>query len=181
MQARGGEAVKRIPALVITGPVGAGKSTTMAAISEELDRRSVSHVAFDMDYLRWLHPSPDGDPFAAKVGYRNLAAIWLNMQVVPLRCVLIADVVESRSQFGDYLAAMPDTDVTVVRLNVPMSVILKRLEGRETDHTIEWYRHRAPELQRIMEREQVADIVIDTGERSATDVAVEILQRTGVV
>jgi ribose 1,5-bisphosphokinase PhnN len=173
--------VKRIPALVITGPVGAGKSTTVAAMSEELDRRAVPHVVFDMDYLRWLHPNPDGDPFAAQVGYRNLAATWPNMQVVPLQCVLLADVVESRAQVDAYAAAMPGTDVRVVRLDVPMPVIMDRLEGRETEQTIAWHRNRAPELQGIMVREQVADIVIDVGERTAADVALEILHRTGAV
>lgn len=172
---------ERIPALVITGPVGAGKSTVVTAISQLFDHQGIAHVAFDMDYLRWVHPHPAGDPFAAQLGYRNLASIWPNVQIVSPRCVLLADVVEHRSQVRDYATAMPGTDVVVVRLHVPMPVILERLAGRENENTIAWYRQRAPELQAIMEREQVADIVIDVGHRSPEDVAAEILQRTGMI
>lgn len=172
--------MSRIPALIITGPVGSGKSTVSAEMSEVLARSGMPHVLFDMDYLRWVHPDPEGDAFSSQVGLRNLAAMWPNMQIVPLRCALVADVVEHRSQVASYTSAMPETDVTVVRLDVPMPVILERLARRESQHTLAWYKRRAPELQEIMEREQVADIVIDVGERSAEDVALEILQRTGI-
>lgn len=172
---------ERIPAIVITGPVGAGKSTIMTAMSQLFDHQAISHVAFDMDYLRWVHPNPAGDPFAAQLGYHNLAAIWPNVQIVSPQCVLLADVVERRSQVQDYLAAMPGTDVTIIRLQVPMPLILDRLAGRENETTIAWYRQRAPELQTLMEREQVADTVIDVGHRSPEEVAAEILQRTGTI
>lgn len=167
----------RIPAVVITGPVGSGKSTTMDAISERLERQSILHAAIDMDYLRWVHPHPPGDPFGAQLGYRNLAAIWPNLLGAGTRCVLLADVVESRNQVAEYTSALPGTDVTVVRLDVPLPVVLRRPEGRESESTIAWYRHRAPELQGIMERESVGDIVIDVGERAPADVAQEILKR----
>jgi shikimate kinase len=172
---------ERIPVLVITGPVGSGKSTIVSALSEELERLAIQHAAIDMDHLRWVYPNPPGDAFAAQLGYRNLAAIWPNLQIVPLQCVLLADVVESRAQVDDYAAAMPGSDVIVVRLEVPMPLIMERLEARESEHSLAWYRSRAPELQAIMEREQVADLVIDVGQRSPADVALEILRRSGIV
>jgi adenylylsulfate kinase len=170
-----------IPVIVVTGPVGAGKSTVAVAMSELLERRQVRHVMIDQDYLRRVYPSPAGDRFAARLGYRNLAAIWPNMLEIAPRCVIVADVVEDRAQsLADYAQALPGTQVTIARLDVPMSMILERLTGRESDESIDWFWKRAPELQAIMEREHVEDILIDAGDRTPYDVALEILERCGV-
>jgi adenylylsulfate kinase len=169
-----------IQAIVITGPVGAGKSTTAAEVSRLLEGWSVRHALFDMDYLRWVYPSPEGDPFAAALGMENLAAIWPNVVDVGVSSVILADVVESRNQTSEYERAMPGAVVRVVRLDVPIDQIAPRLKERETEETIEWYLKRAPELQGIMDREGVGDIVIDVGTRSATEVALEIIERTGI-
>jgi hypothetical protein len=179
-----GDLAGLIPAIVVTGPVGAGKSTTVAAVSEELERLSIPHAAVDMDHLRWIYPRPEGDRFATQIGYRNLATIWPNFREVGVACVVLADVVESRDQTRVYEAAMPGTSVTVVRLDVPMPEIERRLQGRESEATIAWYLHRAPELRGIMEREGVGDIVIDvssaSGTRQPADVAREIIERTEI-
>jgi predicted kinase len=89
--------------------------------------------------------------------------------------------VENRAQRAEYERAMPGTDVTIIRLNVPLAVIVRRLEGRESDASIDWYRHRAPELQGIMERGEVEDVLIDVGERTPREVAAEIADRMGLV
>lgn len=169
-----------IPTVVVTGPVGAGKSTTAMEISRLLEEIPVRHAAFDMDYLRWVVPEPDGDPFGSRLGYRNLAAMWGNVRELQPTCVILADVVESPDQAREYETAMPGTRAVVVRLHVPLPELLRRLEGRESPETLEWYRHRAPQLQGIMEREGVGDIVIDVGHRNPTDVARDIIDRTGI-
>jgi chloramphenicol 3-O-phosphotransferase len=170
-----------IPVIVVTGPVGAGKSTVAAAISEILERREIRHAMIDQDYLSWVLPSPVGDRFAARLGFRNLAAIWPNIREVEPRCVILATVVEDREQsLADYREALPGTVVTIVRLDVPIPVILERLEGRESADSIEWFRKRAPELQGIMERGRVEDVLIDVGYRSPAEVAEEVVKRLGV-
>ena len=171
----------RVPAIVITGPVGAGKSTVAAALSAVLEAHGVRHAMIDQDHLRWIYPHPPGDAFAAAFGYRNLAAVWPNYRAAGIDCMILADVVEERAHVAEYARAMPGTAVTVVRLDVPMDLIIRRLEGREGAATIDWYRHRAPELHGIMERNAVADLVIDVGERAPEAVAREIAERMGLV
>ena len=170
-----------IPVLVITGPVGAGKSTVAAALSGVLEAHAVPHAMIDQDHLRWVWPNPPGDRFAVRLGLRNLAAIWPNYRASGIDCLILADVVEDRAQVDDYEAVLPGARVSVVRLDVPLPLILRRLEGRESAATIDWYRHRAPELQGIMERGQVEDLLVDVGERAPHDVALEIARRTGLV
>jgi adenylylsulfate kinase len=181
MVAEDSTAKASIPAIVITGPVGSGKSTTAATVSDLLEATAITHALIDMDYLRWVYPSPKGDRFSMRLGYRNLATIWPNFQEAGVSCVLLADVVESRDQVREYEAAMPWTTVTVVRLDVPMDEIARRLRARETDSTLDWHLNRAPELQGIMEREDVGDIIIDVGSRPALDIAREIVLRTGII
>ena len=109
---------ERIPAVVVTGPVGAGKSTTVDAISTLLGELPLRHAVIDMDHLRRLSPNPENDRFGVQLGYRNLAAIWPNLLETGIRCAVLADVVETRAQVRDYEAAMPNAEVTVVRLHV---------------------------------------------------------------
>jgi adenylylsulfate kinase len=172
---------RTIPALVLTGPVGAGKSTVAGALSDLLTSHEIRHAVIDQDYLRWVHPHPEGDRFGMQLGLRNLAAIWPNLRETGLACILLADVVEERAQIAEYQRAMPGTEVTVIRLDVPLPIILHRLEGRESETTIDWYRHRAPELQGIMERGDVEDMLIDVGERTPQEIAHEIARRTGLL
>lgn len=181
MVAEDGAGQKLIHAIVVTGPVGSGKTSTAAAISDLLGETPITHAMIDMDHLRWVYPNPPGDRFAARLGYRNLAAVWPNLRDAGVTCVILADVVESRGQSREYEAALPGAVVTVARLDVPMIEIARRLHARESDRTIAWYLHRAPELQGIMEREAVGDIVIDVGARPVSDIAREILARTGII
>lgn len=170
-----------IPVIVVTGPVGAGKSTVMGAMSELLESRGIRHAAIDQDYLRVVHPYPVNEPFGVTVGYRNLAAIWPNLLAYDVRCAFIADVVEDKvSSLAAHGAAMPGATISIVRLNVPMPTILQRLEGRESEIGLDWHRRRAPELQEIMERNNIGDLVIDAGERSPPDIAREILQKVSL-
>jgi adenylylsulfate kinase len=169
---------ERIPAVVVTGPVGAGKSATVEAISTLLGHIPLRHVAIDMDYLRWVYPNPDGDRFGMQLGYRNLAAIWPNLIDVGIRCAVLADVVESRGQVREYEAAMPGADVTIVRLRVSPEEIVRRLRDRQSPESLDWYLHRAPELEDILERAGVGDILIDAGSRDPLDIAREIIEKT---
>lgn len=168
-------------AIVVTGPVGSGKSTVAAELSRQLEIREVPHALIDMDYLRWVYPAPPRDAFAEGLGNRNLAAIWPNIRATSPRCVILADVVERRGRLEEYRRLMPGTDVTVVRLDVPMNLIHRRLRQREHPEALDWYLRRAPELQQIMEREEVGDMVIDVGTRPPDDIAIEILQRLSLV
>lgn len=165
-----------IPVIVITGTVGVGKSTVMRALSEALEARGIRHAAIDQDALRMVHPYPDGEPFGATVGYRNLAAIWPNLVGYDVRLMIIADVVEDMaSSCAAYVAAMPGARVTVIRLVVPIPLILRRLERRESGAGLEWHQRRAPELHGIQERENVGDLVINVGERPPHKIAEEIM------
>lgn len=170
-----------LPLLVITGPVGSVKPTVADALSELLVNKGFPHAAIDMDRLRVTRPTPVDDPFGERAGRRHLAAFWPLLLQDWVRCVILADVVEDRAGYLRELATVaPGCRPTIVRLEVPMPEILRRLQSREGQNTLDWYRSRAPELQRIMDRGQVQDVLIEAGERSPAAIAGEIAELTGL-
>lgn len=170
--------------VVVTGPVGAGKSTVAAALSYLLERAEIPHGMIDVDYVRWCYPAPADDRFHAKLGRRNTAAVAANYRAAGARVIVLADVVEDMAQRGEYEAVVPTAEVSIVRLRVPLDVIARRLRTRmaqDSAASLEWHLRRAPELEAIMDQRGVGDLVVDVGERGPAAIAREIAQELGLV
>jgi adenylylsulfate kinase len=168
-----------VPTLVITGPVGVGKTGVAAAISDVLTARSVAHAKVDLDALRAVYPRPPEDPFHAHLGLRNLAAVWANARAAGAGRLVLADVVESRADVEGYKIAVPGATVQVVRLRAAIATIWARLDGRETGESLEWHRQRAVVLAAQMDRDRIEDLLVDNEGRSLDAVAQDILERAG--
>ncbi len=165
--------------LVITGPVGVGKTTVAGAISELLGDAGLAHALVDLDWLRWSYPGPAHDPFHMALGRRNLAAVWGNYRAAGAERLILVDIVESREEVARYEAAVPGAAIVVVRLQAALPTILRRLEGREAGASLAWHQQRAAELATQMERDQVEDLLVDTEGKAAAGIAREIVARTG--
>ncbi len=169
-----------IPTLLITDPVGVGKTSIAAAISDDLSARDVPNGLIDLDALRWAYPRPAGDPFHVALGLRNLAAVAANYRAAGVTSLLLADVLEAREQLAHYYDAIPDAVIQVVRLTATPATIAARITGREQGTAgHDWHQQRAVELAAIFAREQPEDILIDTEGKSPPAIAAEILTRAG--
>lgn len=164
-------------AIVITGPVGSGKTTVMASLTEILEEQNVSCAGIDMDHLRWFFPKLPGHPYGGQVGRKNLAFLAANYRSVGVEVLCIADLIPGKEDRQKLVDTLPDFTVHVIRLSVPMELVEKRLRERETLERLPWYLDRAPKMERMMDARNVGDIVIDVGERDARDVATEIAER----
>lgn len=169
----------RFPVVVITGPVGVGKTTTAGALGELLIERDISHTMIDMDALTWTYPRPTDDRFNATLGFRNLADVARNARETGSSRLIVSGVVESRDGRNPYREAIPDADVIVVRLTAPLNSIHSRIESRSSlgagsEAGVSWEKIRAAELIAIMDDADVADLSIDTIGRSPAEVAREI-------
>ncbi|RII85092.1 adenylyl-sulfate kinase, partial [Clavibacter michiganensis subsp. insidiosus] len=74
-------------AVILTGTVGAGKTTTMHALGDLLAARGVRHALVDMDAVRLLHPAPPADPFQQELALRNLGDLSRNYREAGARVV----------------------------------------------------------------------------------------------
>jgi adenylylsulfate kinase len=168
-----------IPVLVLTGPVGVGKTAVAAELSDLLQQQGTAHAVIDMDWLRWCHPCPTEDPFHTALGLRNLAAVWANYRAVGVACLVLVDIVETRAMLAAYQEAMPFAKIDVVRLNATLPAIRRRLEGRETGASLAWHQARAAELLGLMEVQGVEDLLVETDGKTVAEVAQEVLAATG--
>ncbi len=167
--------------VVVTGPVGAGKSTTVGAMAGLLNARGRRVWAVDQDYLRSVYPAADDDPYGARLGIENLAACWVNVRRREVSAVLIADVMEEPGQAQTYADALGLSRVLVARLDVRPEELDRRLRAREAPEHLEWHLERAVVLQEQMQRTGVGDVVVEVGSLSPAEVAAEVCRRTGLL
>lgn len=167
--------VGRVPVLVISGPVGVGKSTVAAEVSSLLSERPVAHTLVDLDVLAATFPAPDDDPYRSRLALRNLASLWSNAREVGSRNVILARVTEHTDELEGYHAAIPGAEIVVVRLRAAAGELLARVDRREVGMGNDWHRARALQLATQLDDGAPGDVVVDTTSRSVLDVAAEVV------
>src|SRR5215472_6227282 len=121
-----------VPVLVITGPVGVGKSTVAAEASWLLRQADVPHALVDLAWIEQCWPVPADDPENERLSHRNLACMWANFRQAGAGRLLLVRVLESRSLLGQVAGAVPGAEIIVVRLRAPLAVLHARIRSRET-------------------------------------------------
>lgn len=170
----------RVPVLLITGPVGVGKSSVFSEVGDLLQAAGIRFAAVELDALSYCHPpAPGDDRFRTDLTFRNLAAVWRNFRAAGAERLILSRVLESREELARYRKAVPGADITVVRLRASVPTLRKRVARREIGSGRTWHTRRAGELSRLMDRARVEDILVDTTGRTVNAIAREILDRTG--
>jgi len=168
-----------IPVLLITGPVGVGKTTVSFEVSDLLKAAGNAHALVDVDGLRWCYPAPSGDRFNVALAMRNLAAVWANFHAAGAERLILADVLEAREDLDRYRAAVPGAAIQVVRLRAGLATLTGRVRQRETGAGLAWSLNRTAELAAQMDRDRLEDLLVDTDGRSAAVIARDVLTRSG--
>ena len=168
-----------VPVMLVTGPVGVGKTTVAGEVSALLERAGVPHAFVDVDSLRWSYPSPPDDRFRTALAMRNLAVVWSNFRADGAERLVLADVVESRDELDRYRGAVPGAEIAVVRLRAAVEKLAARVGEREQGSGRDWHLARAAEPAAQLDRDAVEDVLIETDGRAVLDIAREALERCG--
>jgi hypothetical protein len=167
-----------VPVLVITGPVGVGKSTIANEAAWLLRQADVPHALVDLDRIEQCWPVPADDPWNERVSHRNLACMWANFRQAGADRLIFARVLEARSLLRRVAEAVPGAQIIVVRLRAPLAVIHARIRSREASDPA-WFLEAATHTAEVFEQAQVEDHLVDNEDRPATVVAEEVLHRVG--
>jgi hypothetical protein len=167
-----------VPVLLITGPVGVGKSTIANEAAWLLRQAGIPHALVDLDRIEQCWPVPADDPGNERVSHRNLACMWANFRQAGADRLILVRVLEARSLLRRVTAAVPGAQITVVRLRAPLAVLHERIRSREASDP-DWFLDAATHTAEVFEQAQVEDHLVYNENRRATAVAEEVLYRVG--
>jgi hypothetical protein len=111
------------------------------------------------------------------VAHRSPA--WLGSCTLAAVRLILVDVVETRATLDSYQVAIPDAEALLVRLHADLATLHQRLADREDGAGLIWHQQRAGELITLMEQAQLEDLLVNTIDRSALDIAGEIIAGSG--
>lgn len=165
-----------VPLLLISGPVGVGKSTIAAETVGLVAEAGVTVAGVDLDALTQVWPRPVDDRFNNRLALRNLADVWRNGQGLGATHLVVACVIESRADLEGFRAAVPSCEITLVGLRARLETLLARLVVREVGSSRQWHLDRAVELAKQMETAAIDDFVVRTDDRDVREIAREVLR-----
>lgn len=176
----GTEPVHPVRSLLITGTVGAGKAAVAEAVGDLLVSRGVPHALVDLDQLRRCWPQPDGDRFNYAMELSNLRSVAANYKATGALRLVLAGVIEQRSNGRDYEQAV-DCTLRIIRLRADPQVLADRLRDRHCNDPGGLASHlaRAPVLTAVLDHAGIADAEVDTTGRSIREVAADVLIAVG--
>jgi adenylylsulfate kinase len=158
---------RRRPAVLLTGPVGVGKTVVAAEIGDLLAEDGVRAAVIDLDWLGWLAGADGG---VDELIVRNLDATWPNYEAAGAERAVLARSVRDA---GLVEALRARFDLTVVRLTAPNETRAARLSWRDTGTQL------AEHLAEPGTEADVADLEVANEGPPIRDVAREVLRRVG--
>ena len=165
-------------AIFVNGPVGAGKTTTVDALSDLLRTKLIPHAVIDLDRIRQAWPPAQGDPFNHRLELVNLKALAANYLAAGMTTLVIAGVIEERTAVAEYEDVLDQWQLFIVRLSAEEAVRRKRIEERHSADPAgrEWHLQRTVELETILETARLDAVVIDTSRISPSEVAQRVVE-----
>jgi adenylylsulfate kinase len=168
-----------IPAVVVTGSVGVGKTTVALEMGEQLGRANVPFALFELDAFSQFHPRGADDPFGSQLALRAIKEVWPLYFAVGARSVIFVTVVDRREHLNVFEESIPGIDLSIVRLTAPPTVVAARIHQPDIGSNYEWAINRAEELATLWGDAPVEDFAIDTEGKSVPEIAHEVLAGLG--
>jgi broad-specificity NMP kinase len=173
--------------MLVTGPAGIGKSTLCWEIGAKLEEAQIAHAIVETDELDRVYPKPTAEelerlrPGATDINAINLAAIWSTYRALGHSRLIMSGVIMHPGFDRRWiLAAIPDAEITLVRLQASESTLTERLERRETGSGMEEQLQRTLRQARRMATESgEGSLRVPTDGKTPAELADTVLRETG--
>ncbi len=163
--------------LIITGSMGAGKTSVLGEASDILALRRIVHAAIDLDALGLAH-LPSAAP-SDDVMYANLRSVCKNYAALGVTKFLVARAVEDRARLELCRNVIQARDTVVCRLTASIETMQQRVKMREPGISQAAFVDRSVELNAILDGVGLEDFAVTNENRSVNDVALEMLVKAG--
>ena len=167
--------------VLISGPVGVGKTTVAQELSSLLVAKTIAHTFVDLDALTHTYPRSIDDPFGQALALKNLHAVWGNAQAHNPRLLLIARVIETEAGARKIAETVSLDRYSLIQLRARDETLIDRVRKRETGAGRAWHEARAIELSRSLSETSFADHIFETDGLNPTEIAKEIVETLGLV
>ena len=164
----------RYPTLLLTGTIGSGKTVVAAELGALLRERSTPVALVDLDWLNWVHLGPAFTRYDELL-VRNLTALWPNFVAAGARSFVLVRAVERQATIDAIRAAVPDADLTVVRLVASPAEIEARLRRRDAGAMLAEHLAEAERFTRAMDAAKLEGAVVSNDGRPVRAVAEDVL------
>jgi adenylylsulfate kinase len=165
----------RVATVLLTGTVGSGKTATAVAIGHALHARGVPSAVIDLDWLGWAYLEP-GSLSPDELIALNLAAVWPNYAAAGMRRAVLARGLTSHGALESIRHALPQAEITVVRLTAATETIEARLRRRDSGVELREHIAEAIGMAGIMERLSLETFAVSTDSSSIEAVAAEVIR-----
>lgn len=163
--------------LIITGTMGAGKTTVLDEASDILTVQGIHHAAIDLDALGLAHLPPATS--SHKAMYANLQSVCANYSSLGIKRLLLARAIEDRAELELCKSIVSATNTVVCRLTASIETMQQRIQQRELGISSRHYAARVAELNEMLDRAQLENFTLTNQNRPLTDVAHELLLKAG--
>jgi len=163
--------------LIITGSMGAGKTSVLCEASDILALQNIVHAALDLDAFGFAH-LPSGASNDA-VMYRNFQSVCKNYAALGVRRFLVARAIEDRAALECCREAVSAESTIVCRLIANIGTMRRRVKRRESGVLQEQFVDRVAKLNSILDGARLEEFRVTSDDRSVTQIAHEMLLKAG--
>lgn len=165
-------------AILLIGPVGSGKTTTLHELEAMLDERGAPNAIIDLDWLAWATLPAGSGVSHHELLVRNLAGVWENYRQAGIERVAVARALHDAAEVELVRSALHGCETTVIELVGDTSELRERLRRRDTG--VELAEHLAMlDAFDVIERDLRPDAIVTFDGRSPAEVAQEVLTAAG--
>jgi hypothetical protein len=166
-------------AILLTGTVGAGKTSVAVEIGELLEAGDQPYALLDLDWLAWVRPAPASIFTVHSLLVENLRLIWPVFREAGVERLVLARYLDDRAQLAALRSALPGVELFVVRLAAPGALVERRLQARDSGAQLEDHLAETAHFAARGEAAAIEDAIVQNGERPLRDVASDVLAAAG--